>query len=146
MQALPHLYQTKATGSAQGNVRLEAEAGVPALDTSAPPQFGGPEGFWSPETLFVGAVADCYILTFRAIARASKLEWESLEVDVDGLLDRVEGVTRFTRFTVKPRLLVKAADDAGRAVQLLEKAERSCLITNSLNAEIHLEPTVGVAA
>ncbi|MFC7335104.1 OsmC family protein [Rhodocista pekingensis] len=146
MQALPHIYLTKATGTAQGNVRLEAEADVPALDTAAPPQFGGPNGFWSPETLFVGAVADCYILTFRAIARASKLEWESLEVDVEGVLDRVEGVTRFTRFTVKPRLLVKAEADAERATTLLAKAERTCLITNSLNAELHLEPSVGVAA
>jgi organic hydroperoxide reductase OsmC/OhrA len=31
-------------------------------------QLGGPGGQWSPETLLVAAAAECFILTFRAVA------------------------------------------------------------------------------
>ena len=39
-------------------------------------------------TLLIAAVADCFILTFRAVARASRFEWISLGCTVDGVLDR----------------------------------------------------------
>jgi organic hydroperoxide reductase OsmC/OhrA len=53
-------------------------------------------GQWSPETLLVAAAVDCFVLTFRAIAAASKLPWERLSCNGEGTLDRVDGVTRFT--------------------------------------------------
>ena len=47
------------------------------------------------------AVADCFILSFRDIARASKLSWLSLECDVEGALTRIEGTARFHEFQNK---------------------------------------------
>lgn len=143
MQAFPHHYQVAATSCVLGDVQLETPDVDPLL-TAAPPEFDGPGGRWSPETLLVGAVADCYVLSFRAVARASKLEWTELTVAVEGELDRVDGVTRFTRMTVKPTLLLPAGTDEARAHTLLEKAERLCLVSNSLTAEITLQPTVSV--
>jgi hypothetical protein len=55
------------------------------------------------------------------------------------VLDRVDGVTRFTRFIVRARLTLPAGGDAEKARRLLEKAEQSCLITSSLLAERELE-------
>ncbi len=89
MQAYPHHYLATATGRNQGNVIVSGE-GLPDLDTASPPQFGGPEGVWSPETMLSATVANCFILSFRAIARASKFEWTSLECKVDGVLERPE--------------------------------------------------------
>ena len=133
------------SAEAEGNITLKAED-LPQLVTAPPAEFGGPGDQWSPETLLVGAVADCFILTFRAIARASKLEWTNLECSAEGVLDRVERVTRFTAFTVRATLTVPAGSDPDKARRLLEKAEGSCLITRSMLAETHLEAEVIVAA
>lgn len=141
MHPYPHLYSVQAQAEAAGDVALNSN-GLPAIATAPPAEFDGPGDRWSPETLLVGAVADCFVLSFRAVARASKLEWTGLEANVEGKLDRVEGSTRFTEFHVHATLRVPAGTDVARATQLLEKAEQVCLISNSLVGERHLHPTV----
>jgi organic hydroperoxide reductase OsmC/OhrA len=113
--------------------------GLPALESLPPPQFDGPGGYWSPETMLVAAVGDCVLLTFRAIARASKFEWREASADVEGLLERFEGNSRFTQVRTRVRLVVPPGADAARARLLMEKAEKGCLISNSLTAARHLE-------
>jgi len=141
MQDLPHHYNVSANAETQGNVILTAND-VPQLVTAPPAEFGGPGDQWSPETLLVGSIADCFILTFRAIARASKLEWINLECSAEGVLDRVERVTLFTSVTVRATLTVPADTDTAKAQRLMEKAEGACLITNSMTCEAHLEAEV----
>jgi organic hydroperoxide reductase OsmC/OhrA len=121
-----------------------AATGLPTLQTAPPAEFDGPGDRWSPETLLCAAVADCFVLSFRAVARASKLDWTGLECKVEAKLDRVDGRTFFTELTVHASLNVPAGTDPARATKLLEKAEHVCLITNSLVAERQLVPTVHV--
>lgn len=145
MQPLPHHYLVTATGAPTGRVTLSHE-GVPSLETSPPREFGGPGDAWSPESLLVSAVADCFILTFRAVARASKLEWSDLEVRVEGTLERRDGVTAFTGFQLHAKLGIGADVDPAVASAALERAERGCLISNSLKAPVHLEADLAVSA
>ncbi|MBI3783468.1 MAG: OsmC family protein [Deltaproteobacteria bacterium] len=144
MHPFPHQYLVRATGKAEGLIAVSAPA-VPTLQTAAPAEFGGPGDQWSPETLLVAAAADCFILTFRAIAGASKLAWNDLTCDADGKLDRVDGVTRFTGLTLRARLSVPSGTDTERARRLLEKAEKNCLITRSLAFPIELICELAVA-
>ena len=51
---------------------------------------------------------------------------------------------RFTRFETHAKLHVPEGADVERAKKLLEKAELTCLVANSLSSERHL--TVEVAA
>ena len=143
MQDLPHQYYVSAHAETAGNIVLKADD-LPQLISAPPAEFGGPGDQWSLEHLLVAAVADCFILTFRAIARASKLEWRSLESSAVGVLDRVDRVNRFTSFTVSATLTVAAGTDIDKAQRLLEKSESACLITNSLTAECHLETDIVV--
>jgi len=144
MQDLPHQYRVNATAEANSAVILTAD-GLPQLVSAPPAQFGGPGDQWSPEQLLVASVADCFILTFRAVARASKLDWSSVEAAVEGVLERVGRITRFTTISISATLTVPADTDVDKARRLLEKAEESCLITNSLSADVHLDTTVTVA-
>lgn len=137
MQNLPHHYSVTASSSTQGFVSLSS-SGLETLKSAPPKEFGGPGDKWSPETLLVSAIADCFVLSFRAIARASKLEWEFLDCDVQGVLDKSDGVTQFTSFTVSVSLLIPSETGIERADKLLDKAEKFCLITNSLTAETSL--------
>ena len=141
MQDLPHHYRVAATAQPQGEVALATD-GVDDLMSAAPVEFGGPGGHWSPETLLVAAVADCFVLSFRAIARASKLPWIGLQCAVEGTLARSDGKTRFTEFAIKATLDVAPDVDPEQARRLLEKAEASCLITNSLSGTTHLTALV----
>ena len=145
MQDFPHHYLVSAEAEAEGNVALKSE-NMPQLISAPPAQFGGPGDQWSPEHLLVASVADCFILSFRAIARASKLEWLSLEASAEGVLERVERVTKFTSTTVRATLTVPASTDVEKARRLLQKAEDTCLITNSMNTENHLEADIIVAS
>jgi organic hydroperoxide reductase OsmC/OhrA len=144
MQPFPHHYTVSANGSGTGDVELNA-GGLPTLRSASPIPFDGPGDRWSPETLLVAAVGDCLILTFRAVARASGFAWTSLDCEVTGTLDRIERTTRFVGFDVRARLHVPSGTDPDRARKVLEKAERSCLISNSLSGAIRLIPVIEVA-
>jgi organic hydroperoxide reductase OsmC/OhrA len=134
----PHRYQVNATAAPDGDVMLLGD-GLRALRSHAPAAFGGPGDRWSPETLLVGAVADCYALTFRALARAAGLQWASLECEADGSLDRAPGGPQFTSFRIRAYLKVApgSTDADGRAV--LERAKTRCIVSHSLKAPIEFE-------
>lgn len=133
MHPFPHLYTVSAAGADAGSVVVSA-AGLPDFETAAPPEFDGPGGYWSPESLLCAAVADCFILSFRAFARGSRFEWLALACRVVGTLDRVAGVPKFTHFATHATLTVADGADVGKARLLLTKAEHGCLISNSLSA------------
>lgn len=138
MHPFPHRYQVRVRATPDAPLALGGE-GLPALESLPPPQFGGPGGYWSPETLLTAAVGDCVLLTFRAIARASKFGWREATAEVESVLERFEGNSRFTQIHTRVRLVVPPGADAARARLLMEKAEKGCLISNSLTAARHLE-------
>jgi peroxiredoxin-like protein len=144
MQDLPHHYFVTAAGTSEGDVALDAPR-VRRLRSASPAEFGGPGDRWSPETFLVGAVADCFVLTFRAVARASRLPWSSLRCEAIGTLDRVDRAMQFTQVELHASLSVPAGVDPSQARRALDKAEQNCLISNSLKATIHLEADVVVA-
>lgn len=141
MSEFPHEYNVSASAAPDGDVIISGP-GLPDIPSGPPPQFGGSGGLWSPEDFITAAVADCFVLSFRAVARGSRFDWSSLECHVKGILDKVEGVTRFTRFEVKALLTVAEGTDPEKAIRLLEKSDKVCLITNSLTSESLLEAQV----
>jgi len=141
MQDYPHIYKAGARARSEGEVTVSSPK-LASLQTTSPPEFGGPDGTWSPETLLVASVADCFILTFRAIARASKLEWYELDCEAEGKLEKVERLSQFTGFYLRATLRVPADTRVEKAERLLHKAESGCLITNSLLADVHLDTRI----
>jgi organic hydroperoxide reductase OsmC/OhrA len=141
MHPYPHTYVVSAAAQNTGVVAVTSPR-LPTLETAPPPEFDGPGGVWSPESLLCASVADCFILTFRAVSRAARLEWQRLECRVEGVLDRVERTPQFTRFTTYATLTVPPGTDIAKARELLERAEGSCLIANSLRGSRTLEAQV----
>lgn len=138
MQAFPHLYTVNAVAGDRGDVILDGE-GLPVLRSASPPEFDGPGGRWSPESLLVASVADCLILTFRALARAARFEYSRIHCQATGTLDRVDRVTRFTAIALNARLEIPGGASSDEARRLLLKAEEHCLISNSLSAVTTLD-------
>jgi organic hydroperoxide reductase OsmC/OhrA len=141
MQAFPHVYSVAAAGAQKGSVSLTA-AGLPRLVSAAPAEFDGPGDQWSPESLLCAAVASCFVLSFRSVARAAGLQWTRLECEVEGTLERILGVTRFTKVIVRAVLTVPESTAAAASERVLHKAEQSCLIANSLVCDRELRTEV----
>jgi len=104
------LYTASAAAGPSGSVAVTSP-GLPEIATAPPPEFDGPGGIWSPEALLCASLADCFILTFRALAKGSKFEWIGLDCRVDGVLEKAEGVTRFTKYTTYATLKVAPGSD-----------------------------------
>ena len=125
---------------------VEGDAEAPRIAFSAPPQFQGTSGFWTPEHFLAAAVASCFVTTFRAISEISRFESAGLEVSAEAILEKSDGGLQFTRITLTPLLTVARNEDHDRGMRLLEKAERSCLVARSLKGQVTMEPRVQVAA
>jgi peroxiredoxin-like protein len=140
----PYFYQTVVewVGERKGELRAPS---LPDIRVATPPEFKGHENVWSPEHLFVAAVNSCFMTTFLAIAEMSKLDFTSFKADAVGKLEKPDGQGyMMTEVTVRPRLVIRRAQDADRARRILEKAEKHCLISNSVKSVVRMEPEIAV--
>jgi peroxiredoxin-like protein len=141
MKPLPHKYVAQLSGTSDGYATV-AVTGLPELRVAAPADFDGPGDAWSPEHLLMAAVESCLLFTLRGVGKASKLEFESLEVSGEGTLDRKDGAVRFTEIVLHARLKLAPGTDRDKAIRVLEKSEKACLISASLSTPIRLEPEI----
>jgi len=115
------------------------------IEVATPPQFPkGIPGIWSPEHLFTAAVSSCLMTTFLAIAENSKLEFTSFNCISKGKLEQVEGKFRMTEVILEPRVTIVNESDRERAERILQKSEAACLISNSINSKVTMNPTVEI--
>ena len=134
-----YVYEVQMDWTGRRGGRLMAE-GLPPMEISAPPEFAGEAGKWTPEHMLVGASASCLTATFLAIAEISKLELQSFRVKAHAKLEKIPGEGyRFTEFTLAPEIGV-AAEDVEKAQRVLSKAEKNCFVNKSLQATTRVEP------
>jgi organic hydroperoxide reductase OsmC/OhrA len=129
-----HLYWK---GRRRGLVEV---AELPPITTSAPPEFRGEPGFWTPEHLLVAALESCLMTTFLAIAANLELEVVSYRSSALAAIERVGGQRLgFARIVVRPVVKLRCEDDREKAERAMEKAERNCFVTRALNVPVHVD-------
>ena len=136
MDPKPYVVEAEWTGDRGGRVEVEA---VKQLDFSAPPEFGGKEGLWTPEHLLLASVTSCYISTFSAISEINPFHFRGLKVAAEAVLEKVPGGFRFARITIRPRLTIDDEALEEQSKLLLEKSKKACIISRSLAAEITMD-------
>jgi peroxiredoxin-like protein len=141
-----HTYRVIAWWSSGKTGLAKSDSAPNAIHFTAPPQFGGFEGRWTPEDLLLGAVASCYTTTFRALAEYSKFEYTDLEVEVQGVVRKAESGYAFDGIVVRPKLTISSEEEQPRAWRLLEKTKRLCLVSRGLSVAQTYEPRVQVMA
>jgi peroxiredoxin-like protein len=113
------------------------------IEVATPPQFPkGVEGIWSPEHFFTAAVNSCFMTTFLAIAENSRLEFKEFSCNAVGVLDQIEGKFLMTEVILNPTLIITKEEDKEKALRVLDKSEKACLISNSITSKVSLNPTV----
>jgi organic hydroperoxide reductase OsmC/OhrA len=139
-----YVYRVSAASTAVRSGIATAEEIHPSIAFSAPPEFQGEPGQWTPEHLFLASVVGCFVSTFSGMAQLSKFAFLSLELEAEGILGRDEGGWRFTQVNLRPRLKIAQEKDRERANRLLEKTEKACLVVRSINSKVILEPKITV--
>ncbi len=139
-----HDYEVQVSGTGSNTGLLTAvEDHLPELDFASPPEFGGPGRSWSPEHLFVASLATCLMTTFQAMAERSGIEVLQYTDESTGHLQRGDdGLYEIERVTLRPRVVISEQSKPDRALRLLERAEKVCLIGRSVSSEKVLEPRV----
>jgi organic hydroperoxide reductase OsmC/OhrA len=142
-----HDYPVEVTSTGVKTGRLAAAADcLPELEVASPPEFDGPEGVWSPEHLFVAALAACLMTTFRAIAEASGVEVLEYGDRASGQLVKGDDhLYHIERVTLRPEIVIADPNQIEKAHRLLDKAERACLVSRSVNSEIELDGSIRAA-
>jgi organic hydroperoxide reductase OsmC/OhrA len=129
-----------------GRLTEVTAAGKPSLTVATPPEFrGGVEGVWSPEDLFVAAVASCYVVTLASVAERRSVPLRALEVRSAGYVtQRADG--RFGFIAVD--LEISLRTDPGwerQARDAAHDAERACLVAASLDTPVRVAVEVTAA-
>jgi peroxiredoxin-like protein len=141
-----HTYRTQAHWTMHHRGIVEAESIPRTINFSAPPEFGGDPGLWTPEHLLLAAVSTCFVATLRAVAKASDLSFSDLAISTEGTVEKMQGGYRFTKIRLRPVVTIAHDEDRERMGRLLEKAERVCLISRSLDCTMMLEPSIVIEA
>jgi organic hydroperoxide reductase OsmC/OhrA len=129
---------------------LEA-APRPSIRGGAPPEFGGRAEVWSPEHLFVSAVALCFLTTFEFFAKRENLAVTDFTTSAEGTVEKTAKGLAFTGVRLDVHVGVTPGQET-RAQELLAMAKRACLVSNSLLcpvelvAETHPAPPLSVAS
>ena len=139
-----HEYRVNAFAAGGRNGVVHAEGVLACISFSAPPEFLGEPGRWTPEHFLVAAVASCFVSTFSGIAEKSRLGFVSFNLDAEGVLGKEDGSWRFTEIKLRPAVTILKEEDRDRAILILEKAEKSCLVARSLQFKVTLVPEVNV--
>ena len=122
-----------------------SSSSLKSFAVSTSPEFGGPEGEWSAEQLFLSSITSCFMSTYLGFVNKMKFENTGFECTATGQVEMVDGKYKFTYIHIYPKAFVGNEVDAERARVAMEKAKKYCLISNSVNAEIVQHPEVAVA-
>lgn len=138
------------TGSAQraeGKLKLERAfliefAGKTPLAGSSPAAFDGDDRLHNPETLMVSSLMACHHLTYLAVCERSGIALASYADHATGTLGIKDGKMRMIEVVLRPTVRVADAAHIERATALHAKAHANCFMSNSVNFEVKVEPTV----
>ena len=137
-----HTYRIRATSTSEKSGLAVAEGIEPSIGFSAPPEFKGQAGHWTPEHFFVAAVASCYVSTFSGMAYKANLELFSLQLETEGIVGQDQTGWRFREVILRPRLTIARAEQHQLGNRLLHKAKENCLVGRSVACPVVLEPAL----
>jgi organic hydroperoxide reductase OsmC/OhrA len=113
------------------------------ITTAIPPPFkDGLDGYWSAEHLFLASIVSCFTQTFQHLAELSELPFDSLSCSISGDVEMIEGVFSFHKVWLFPTLTLPLETYRVKAESDLEKAERQCIIIDSIKTKLVIETKI----
>jgi organic hydroperoxide reductase OsmC/OhrA len=92
----------------------------------------------------LAALAGCFTTTLRAIAGNVQFDFTDLQVEASGTVRKAASGYCFSEIVLRPTLRITEFSDRERAIDLLEKTERLCLVARALDIPLRFEPQLEV--
>lgn len=140
-----HQYRVTAWWTSGRTGLAKSDTAPNAIHFTAPAQFGGLEGRWTPEELLLAAVASCFTTTLRSIATGRQIDFTDLEVEASATLRKMESGYGFGEIALRPTLRIADETERGRALDLLRSAKRLCLVSRAFAMPLRFEPQLEVS-
>jgi organic hydroperoxide reductase OsmC/OhrA len=148
-----HLFEGRLEWTGQpaadehGKLKLERAftllfEGVAPVEGSAPAVFRGDDRFHNPETLMVSSLLACHHLTYLAVCERAGIRIVEYRDHGVGTLAMKDGKMRMVEVALAPQVRVADAAQVEQARELHAKAHAHCFMSNSVNFEVRVEPTV----
>ncbi|AXI10683.1 hypothetical protein CUC15_17815 [Oceanobacillus zhaokaii] len=142
-----HHFHLKADWPGGRNSEGYIEAGNLQTKISIPTEMDGPGIGTNPDEMLLGAAATCYIITLAAMIERAKLPLDEMSLESEGIVDVTKGVFTYKKIIHRPTVSLKAEaseEDRRKLTKLVEKAEKSCMISRAIqgNVELELEPSI----
>ncbi len=130
-------YETTVAWESGKQGRLHAR-GNPDIKVATPPEFGGPQNTWSPEDLLAGAVASCMMTTSLFFLEKAGIKPLSYLSNAAAVMEKTASGLAFTEVSVAVSVSVANAEEIDTVYSAIEKAEKSCPVSKSLNCKVTL--------
>jgi len=117
-------------------------AGKAPLPGSSPAVFHGDERRHNPETLMVSSLMACHHLSYMALCERAGIRVVAYSDHGAGRLAFRDGKMRMVELLLRPQVRIAEVAEVERALALHEKAHSHCFMSNSVNFEVRVEPTV----
>lgn len=142
-----HHFYLKADWPGGRNSEGYIEAGNLQSKVSIPPEMDGPGVGTNPDEMLLGAAATCYVITLAAMIERAVLPLQEMSLDSEGVVDVTNGVITYKKIIHKPKVILQkdsSEADHKKLEKLVEKAEKSCMISRALrgNVAIELQPNL----
>jgi peroxiredoxin-like protein len=139
-----HSYRVAAWWTSGRTGLAKSDSAPNAIHFTAPTEFGGLEARWTPEELLLATVASCYTTTLRAIAGSALFDFTDLQVEASGTVRKADSGYSFAQIVVRPNLKIASAEERDRALELLKRAEKLCLVSHGLGTNLKFEPQLEI--
>jgi organic hydroperoxide reductase OsmC/OhrA len=130
---------------AYGREHTISADGKPDIPGSSDPAFRGNADRWNPEDLLVASASACHKLWYLHLCAVAGVVVQGYVDEAVGTMVEDEQGGRFTRITLRPRVTIRAGDDAALAARLHHDAHAKCYVANSVNFPIECEPSIATA-
>jgi organic hydroperoxide reductase OsmC/OhrA len=139
-----HQYQVAAWWTSGRTGIAKSVSSPNAIQFTAPKNFGGLEGRWTPEELLLAAISGCFTTTFRIIVSKAESDFTDLEVEAAATMRKVQSGYMFTEIVLRALLKIADPEQVERAMDLLNRAARLCLVPRTLDMPLRFEPKMEV--
>jgi organic hydroperoxide reductase OsmC/OhrA len=133
--------QLEWAGAKKGILKCK---GKPDIVVACPPEFGGHPSIWSPEDLFLASVEVCIMTTVLWFTNKEDLTLKFYKSEAVGNIELVAGVFQFRSITIKVKINVLSEEDSLHVKKILKKVKHACLISNSIETDVNIEPEIVV--
>ena len=114
----------------------------PAIEGSSPAVFNGDDSRHNPETLMVASLMSCHHLTYLAVCERANIALLEYNDSATGTLAIKDGKMRMVEIVLWPQVRIANAAQLDQARELHAKAHANCFMSNSVNFEVKVQPTV----